>query len=173
MEGWGEEDREGPAAAAGGGLHVGHVDPVHVGTLFPVYLDADKRGVQEFGSPRVVKRLARHHMAPVAGGVPDGKEDGFVLLDRLLERLFPPGKPRHGLMRMLQKVGRALSGQSVARRFGAGRTLFAKQSGSRENGHEDKRLNPAQNRPTAAFASHANQTRRPNLRRSWPKSVPC
>ena len=26
-------------------------------------------------------------------------------------------------------------------------------------------MNPAQNRPTAAFVSHANQTRRPNLRR--------
>ena len=64
-----------PAAAAGGGLHEGHVDAVDVGPLLAIDLDADELAVQHLRGGRVVERLVRHDVAPVAGGVADRQED--------------------------------------------------------------------------------------------------
>ena len=37
-----EPDGHGPTAAAGGGLHEGHIDAVHIGALFAIHFDADE-----------------------------------------------------------------------------------------------------------------------------------
>ena len=47
-----EPDRHRPAAAAGGGLHEGHVDAVDVGALFAVDFDGDEVSVQELRRSR-------------------------------------------------------------------------------------------------------------------------
>ncbi len=43
-------------------------------------------------------------MAPMAGGITYGQEDGPVLLLGPLEGLLPPGIPVHRIVGMLQKV---------------------------------------------------------------------
>src|SRR5699024_1839799 len=66
------EHRHGPATLPGHGLGGLHVDRVDVGAFLTVHLDVDEQGVHPFGGPEVLEGLARHHMAPVAGGVADG-----------------------------------------------------------------------------------------------------
>jgi hypothetical protein len=57
-----------------------HVESVDVGTLLAVDLHAHEALVHQFGRARVLKRLALHHMAPVAGGVADRHEQRLVLV---------------------------------------------------------------------------------------------
>ena len=73
-----QEDAHGPAAAPGHGLHGVHVDAVEVGALLAVDLDGDEVLVEVGGGGLVLERLALHDVAPVAGGVADGQEDGPV-----------------------------------------------------------------------------------------------
>ena len=49
----GQPDTHRPSATSGGGLDIGHVDPVHVGPLLPVHLDADELVVQK-GCDRLI-----------------------------------------------------------------------------------------------------------------------
>ena len=68
----GEEHGHRPAAVPGQRLRRLHVDRVDVGPLLAVDLDADE--VARSCTAAVVgvlERLVRHHVAPVAGGVPD------------------------------------------------------------------------------------------------------
>ena len=60
-------------------LHRAHIDAVDVGALLAVDLDADEEVVHQAGGLLVFERLALHHVAPVAGGVADGDEDGLVV----------------------------------------------------------------------------------------------
>ena len=108
-----EPDRHRPAAAAGGGLDERHVDAVHVGALFAVHLDGHVIAIHQRGDLFVLEALALHDVAPVAGGVADGKEDGLVLQARFLEGRLAPGIPIHGIVGVLQQIGTLLLGQAV------------------------------------------------------------
>jgi hypothetical protein len=44
-------------------------------------------------------------MAPVAGGIADGKENGFILGFCLIKSFVAPRVPVHGIMRVLEEVG--------------------------------------------------------------------
>ena len=110
----GEDRGQRPAAAAVYGNAGAHIDAVHVGPLFAVDLDGDEVFVQNGSDLRVLKGLVRHDVAPVAGGIADGEEDGLVLPVRLLKCLLPPGIPVHGVFRVLTQVGRFFVFQSIA-----------------------------------------------------------
>ena len=108
-----EPDVERPAAAAGRGLHEGHVDFVHVGAFLAVELDADEMLVHHLGSGLVLERFALHHVAPVAGRVTDAQEDRLLLVARLLERLLAPRIPVDRVVLVLLQVGRWFLGQAI------------------------------------------------------------
>ena len=99
------EQGERPAAAAVHHVAGRHVDGVDVGALLAVDLDAYKGVVQMARRLFVLEGLLFHHMAPVAGGIADGEEDGFVLGQGLGEGLLVPGVPIHGIVGVLQEIG--------------------------------------------------------------------
>ena len=113
LERGGQEDAHRPAAAAGHGLHRGHVDVVQVGALLAVDLDRHEVAVQLLGDGRVLERLVRHDVAPVTGRIADRQEDRLVLDLRPLERLSAPGIPVDRVVRVLEEVRARLGGQSV------------------------------------------------------------
>ena len=73
-----EDARHRPAALAGHRRGRLHVDRVDVRPLLAVDLDADEVLVEVRRGRLVLERLVRHHVAPVAGGVPDREQDGHV-----------------------------------------------------------------------------------------------
>ena len=101
----GEEDIEGPAALAGGGLHKGHVDLVHVGSFFAIDFDADEMLVEDFGGLLVFERFPFHDVTPMAGGIADAEEDGFRLAPGEVEGFFAPGIPVYRIVLVLAEVG--------------------------------------------------------------------
>ena len=100
-----EKNRHGPPATAGGGLDVGHIYAVDIGPLFAIHFDRHERTVDYFGDRFVLERFALHHVAPVAGGIADGEEDGLVFAASLVESLVAPGIPVDWIMGVLLKVG--------------------------------------------------------------------
>ena len=60
-----------PASPACRHLKKTDVDSVHIGALFPVYLDGNKIWIQDRGNVRIRIGLPLHHVAPVAGVVTD------------------------------------------------------------------------------------------------------
>jgi len=104
---------ERPAALSAHGLDERHINLVHVRALFAVHLDADEVFVQEFRRLFVFKRLALHDVAPMAGRVADAQENGLVLLARFGERRLTPGKPIHGIVRVLEQIRGFLAGQMI------------------------------------------------------------
>ena len=108
-----QEDGHRPAAVAGHGDDRVHVEPVDVGPLLAVDLDADEELVHEARRRLVLERLVLHDMAPVAGGVADGEEHRTVLGARERERLVAPGLPVDRVVGVLEEVGAGLGGQAV------------------------------------------------------------
>ena len=104
---------ERPAALSAHGLNERHINLVHVRALFAVHFDADKMFVQELRRRFVLKRLALHDVAPMAGGVADAEENGFVLVARFGEGRLTPGKPIHRIVRVLEQVRGLLAGQMI------------------------------------------------------------
>ncbi len=117
----GHENAERPAAAAGHHLAGGHVHGVDVGALLAVDLDADEGVVQVAGGFVVFEGFLLHHVAPVAGGVADGQEDGLVLRLGRGEGGLAPGVPLDRVVGVLQQIGaffvdQAVGGHGVAPR---------------------------------------------------------
>ena len=108
-----EEDRHRPATRAGHRLHRVHVDGVEIGALLAVHLDRHEVLIQEGGGRRVLEGLALHHVAPVAGRVPDREEDRPVQGARALQRLRSPGVPVDRVVGVLQQVRARLAGEPV------------------------------------------------------------
>ena len=79
-----------PAAVAGHRRGRLHVDRVDVGPLLAVDLDADEVLVEVRRRCLVLERLVGHHVAPVAGGVPDAQQYRHAPLAGLDERLRHP-----------------------------------------------------------------------------------
>ena len=113
-----EEHRQRPAATALREHLVGElVDPVDVRPLFAIHLDVDEQLVHQLGRGRVLERLVRHDVAPVAGRVTDGQQHWLAAFARRLERRRAPGVPVHGIGRVLLEVGASFRGQSVLALF--------------------------------------------------------
>ena len=129
----GAEDRHRPAPRAGQRLGGRHVDRVEVGPLLTVHLDRDEPPGQIGRRRRVLEALVRHHVAPVARGVPDGDEDGLVLVAGQVQGLVPPGEPLDGVVGVLAEIRARLVGQVVH-----GRDARAPPAGRRTRRHPCK-----------------------------------
>ena len=98
-----------PAARAGGRLHEGHVDPVHVGPLLAVHLDRHEvarsaaRATSSFSNDSCA---ITWHQWQV--GVADRQEDRLVGVAGRGEGLLAPGVPVDGVVGVLQEVRAAL-----------------------------------------------------------------
>jgi hypothetical protein len=51
---------------------------VEIWPFFPVNLDVDEMIIHETGRIFVLKAFALHHMTPVAGGITNTDQDGFI-----------------------------------------------------------------------------------------------
>ena len=128
LAGRGQEDRHRPAALACQRDDRVHVDRVEVGPLFAVDLDADEALVHDPCGEGVLEGLVLHHVAPVAGRVPDREQDRPVLVARAGQRLLAPGVPVDRIAGVLLEIRRRLLGQAVhTRSVGARRSLPARQ----------------------------------------------
>ena len=90
-----QENIERPAARAGGRLHKGHINLIHIGPLFAVHFDADEMLVQEPGHFLALEGFSFHHVTPMASRVTNADEDRLVLLPRFGERFLAPREPVH------------------------------------------------------------------------------
>ena len=111
----GEEHRHRPPPVAGEALHHLHVDGIDVGSLLPVHLDVHEQLVHERGGGVVLEALVGHHVAPMAGRVPDREQNGNVTLSCLGEGVLAPREPVHRVVGVLAQVGAGLVGKSVRR----------------------------------------------------------
>jgi hypothetical protein len=75
---------------------------VEIRTLFAVDLDAHKVLIHDGRDALVLEGLVFHDMAPVARGVANGEQDGFVFSTRFLERLGSPREPVYRVMGVLE-----------------------------------------------------------------------
>ncbi len=116
-----EEYAQRPPAPAGHQLDRRHIDLVDVRPLLAVDFDGDEVLVEDFGRLRILERLTFHHVAPVAGRVPDRQEDRLVLLLGPVECFFSPWVPVDRVVDMLEEIGagfvREPIGVSCRRRF--------------------------------------------------------
>ena len=71
-------------------------------------------GVDERADRRILKRLARHDVAPVAAHISDREEDRLVLALRLRERFRSPRIPIDGIRRVLEKVTARRAAEVIA-----------------------------------------------------------
>ncbi len=90
-----------------------HVDRVDVRPLFAIDFDVDEQLVHDVGGGLVLEALVRHHVAPVASRVADGKQDRLVLGARFGQRLGTPGPPVHRVVLMLEKIGARFLTQTI------------------------------------------------------------
>src|SRR6516225_4125495 len=109
----GKEDSHRPATLLCKSLHCLHIDVVYIGALFAVYFNGDKMLIHEASDVFILKGFVLHDMTPVAGGVADTEQDGFVLLLRFLQRFFAPWIPIHGVVRVLKQVRTCLVDEAV------------------------------------------------------------
>ena len=98
------ERAERPAAALAGHVDRVHVDRVDVGALLAVDLHVHEQRVHQRGDLRVLERLVRHHVAPVARRIADRHEHRLVLGPGPLERLRPPRVPVDRVVHVLAQV---------------------------------------------------------------------
>ena len=140
-----EEHRERPAADAAGQQCVRRlVDLVDVGSLLAIDLDVHEVRVHGGRHRRVLERLVRHHMTPVARGVADRQQDGLALVPGAGQRFFAPRIPVDGIAGVLPEVRAGGVDETVAHpRF------YAVARGRRAT---TRRTPPARNRRRAAAA---------------------
>ena len=80
-----QKQGERPAAVALGQHGMGGlVNVVEVRALFAIHLDVDEMLIHHRRDLGILERFMRHDMAPVAGGITDGKQDGLILFARAL-----------------------------------------------------------------------------------------
>jgi hypothetical protein len=108
-----------------------HHQLVDFRTLFAVHFDADEMLVHQGGAIFLFKRFVGHDVAPVAGRITYGDEDGLILGAGLSKGLWAPWPPVYRVILMLAEVERALVDQSirhvstfVIRWRGATKTLY-------------------------------------------------
>ena len=101
----GGEDSHRPASVTGGRLSGRHIEAVEVWTLLPVDLDGNEGSVGDCRDGRILETLVRHHMAPVARGIPDRDQQRPIELGCVGQGLVVPRLPGNGIVRMLQEIG--------------------------------------------------------------------
>ena len=97
-------DRQRPARAAGERLTHAEIHRVHVRPLLPIHLHGDEVPVQHLRDLQVLERFVRHHMAPMAGRIPDAQEHRLVLPPRLFKGRPAPRIPVHWVLRVLKQI---------------------------------------------------------------------
>ena len=107
------EDVERPAAVAVDHLLGIHVDLVDIGSFLAVDLDADDELVLQRGDLIVLEGFTLHHVTPVAGGVAHADQDRFVFRPSASPGFIAPWIPIHGIVGVLQEVGRSLPCKSI------------------------------------------------------------
>ena len=70
-----------------------------------------------------------HDVAPVAGGIADAEEDGFIFRLGLFEGFRAPGIPVDGVVGVLEEVGAGLVGESVGHGASGGFSPIVHQEG--------------------------------------------
>ena len=115
---WGEQNVEGLTSTTGQLLDEVDVNAVDVGTLFAVDFDTNEMLIEVVGYFGVGKRLAIHHVTPVASRVADREKDRGVRLSSQGDRLRPPGVPVDGVVRMLKEVGAGFLREPVGESVG-------------------------------------------------------
>lgn len=98
---------------SGHGLADVHVEGVDIWALLAINFDADEVLIQEAGHFRVGEGFPFHHMAPMAGGVANGEEYGFILLPGALKGFCCPWVPINGVVGVLAEVETLFVCQSV------------------------------------------------------------
>ena len=101
------------AGSAGEEVMRGLIDAVQVGALFAVHFDVDEEFVHHLGDFGVGEGFARHHMAPVAGGVSDGEQDRAVLAFGFGQRGGAPLAPVDRIFGVLEQIGAQRAGEEV------------------------------------------------------------
>ena len=81
--------------------------------LFPIHFDVDEVGVHEGCGGVVLETLMRHDVAPVAGGISDGQQNGFVLVAGFGQGLRSPGLPMDRVISVLQKIRAGFFGKTI------------------------------------------------------------
>ena len=113
LAGGGQEHGERPAALLAGGMEGGHIDLVDVGALLTIDLDVHEKLVHDRGGFRVFEAFVGHDMAPVAGGITDGKQDRLVGGLGLGQRGRPPGAPVDGVVLVLEQIGTGFVAEEI------------------------------------------------------------
>ncbi len=114
-----EKDIQRPAAAAGRGLDERHVNFIHVRTLFAIHFDADKMFIEKRADLVILKTFPFHDMAPVTGRVTDAQKNRLVFLACPGECRVAPCEPIHGIVRVLEQIGRFFPRETVRMHDGA------------------------------------------------------
>ena len=112
-----QEDRQRPSALFAQGRERRHIDLIDIRPLLAIHLDIDEETVHDLRDFRVLEALMGHHMAPVAGGITDRKQDRLLELGGFRQRSRMPGAPVNGIRGMLPEVRTRLVGEQVARRL--------------------------------------------------------
>ena len=87
---------------------------IDVRALLPIDLDVDEERVHDRRSVKVLEALMRHDMAPMAGRIADGEQNGLVQRARFLQGLGAPHPPMHGIIGVLQQIGACGPTQLIA-----------------------------------------------------------
>lgn len=90
-----------------------HVDLVNVRPFFPIDLDIDVVGIHQVGNVGIFEAFVRHDVAPVTGGVANGKQNGFARIARLRQRKFSPWPPVHWIASVLPEIGTGLVSKEI------------------------------------------------------------
>ena len=125
-----QEHGQRPAALLAERMERGHVDVVDVRPLLAIDFNVDEQLVHPSSGFGVLERFVRHHMAPVAGGVADREQDRAVAPLGLRQGGCAPRAPVHGIIGVLQEIGRRLASEEIAAgvRLGRGPSYFHSQS---------------------------------------------
>jgi len=112
-----EEEVERPAALVTHGIGGGLVKLIEIGALEPVGDHRNEILVDLLGDFGIGEALPVHHMAPMAGGVTQGQEDGLSFLFGLGQDVVAPYPPRHGIVLVRQEIGAGGGVESTHRGF--------------------------------------------------------
>jgi len=69
--------------------------------------------VEKFAGGFLLERFAFHDVTPMAGRVADAQKNRLVLRARLGEGLIVPREPVHGVVLVLEQVGRFFAGKAI------------------------------------------------------------
>ena len=90
------------------------INLVEIRPLLAVDLDVHEGAVHQLSRRRVLERLVRHDVAPVASGISDRQQNGLVLLLRQRDRLFAPRIPVDGIVRVLLEIRTGFGRETIA-----------------------------------------------------------